>query len=52
MVEVKDAPWIGYCREEWEEMCNTYTYWEEKADYEAEEADRKWKEEKLERENV
>ncbi len=44
--DIPDAPWIGLCKEEWEEICNPYSHWEEDADYEAEEADRRWKEEK------
>lgn len=43
MFEVLDAPWIGHCREEYEEMCNIYYHWEEESDCEAEEADRRWK---------
>lgn len=51
--EVPDAPWIGGSREDWEECCNPYSRWEEEADHEAEEADRRWKEEQEERyENV
>lgn len=49
MAEVSDAPWIGHCVEEYEEMCNPYSYWEEEADYLAGEADRRWKEEQEER---
>jgi hypothetical protein len=44
--DIPEAPWIGHCAEEWEEICNPYSHWEEDADYEAEEADRRWKEEK------
>lgn len=24
MIEVPDAPWIGFCQEEWEERCRIY----------------------------
>lgn len=44
MVEVEDAPWIGHCREEWDEMCRIYD--EDEEDYLAEKADRQWKERK------
>lgn len=43
------APWVGIPPEEYEERCNPYSHWEEQADWEAEEADRRWKEEQIER---
>lgn len=49
MVEVPDAPWIGHCREEYEEMCNPYSHLEEDADYLSNETDKRWKEEQEER---
>lgn len=44
MKDIPDAPWIGFDREEYEERCNPYYDRESKAGYEAEEADRLWKE--------
>lgn len=49
MKDIPDAPWIGLDEEEYNERCNPYYDWEEQADYEAEEADRRWKEEQIER---
>ncbi|MCM1437752.1 MAG: hypothetical protein NC131_00880 [Roseburia sp.] len=43
-MNIPDAPWIGIDGEEYDERCNPYAHWEEQADYEAEEADRLWKE--------
>lgn len=48
-VDIPDAPWIGHCREEYEEMINPYSHWEEQADYEEDESDRKREEEQIER---
>ncbi len=44
MFDVPDAPWIGHCKEDYEERSNPYYDWEERADYEADKADRRWKE--------
>lgn len=43
------APWVGLDQEEYKERCNPDSRWEEQADYEAEEADRLYKEEQIER---
>lgn len=47
---IPDAPWIGLCREDYETRCNPYYDSESRADYEAEEADRRWEEEQENRE--
>lgn len=41
MNEIKDAPWIGYCREEYEENCSIYD--EEEEEYLAAKADDDYK---------
>lgn len=43
---IPDAPWIGLCREDWEERCTLYD--EECDDHLLDEADRRWKEEQEE----
>lgn len=51
MKDIPDALWVGCDREEYEELCNPYSHWKEEADYEAEEADRRWKEMQEERDD-
>lgn len=41
-MDIPDAPWIGHCKEEYEDMCRIYN--EDYEDYLAEELDKKWKE--------
>ena len=47
MIEVKDAPWIGLCKEEYDELCSIYDEREEA--YLATRADEDWKREQEER---
>ena len=44
--DVKDAPWIGMGREEWEEHCSFYD--QEYEDYLSQKCDDDWKAEKEE----
>lgn len=44
---IPDAPYIGHCREEYEEMCRLYR--EDEEDYYGDLADDLWKEEQWER---
>lgn len=37
MFEVPDAPWIGLCKEEWEERCRLYEEDEEEIEEEDDE---------------
>lgn len=45
--DIPDAPWIGHCKEEYEEMCRLYD--EDEDDYYGELADIRWKDEQWER---
>lgn len=46
MNDIPDAPWIGLCREEWEERCSPNLYDEDRENYEIEQAECKLKEER------
>jgi len=51
MADIPDAPWIGLDEEEYLKLGNPYYDWEERDNYEAEQADMRWKERQEERDD-